>query len=350
MLIKQLTKRVNLIKTPTELKYLYSMPKKNISFNILKIFGTRLFGTLLTKIFVRNKSKQKQIRWKLFYKNALKELNKKYDVAIAYMEGEPLYYVIDKINANRKIGWIHNDYSKIEYDSKFDKEYFEKFDKIVTVSEECKQVLNCIFGESDKFIYLPNLSSSKKIHELAETGEAYEYNQYLEKKILLSIGRLSKQKAFERVIEASKDLKEHKYEFIWFIIGEGKERKKLEKLIIDNKVEDCVILLGQKENPYVYIKNCDIFVQTSNFEGKSVVLDEAKILAKPIVSTNYDTIKDQIQDKEEGLICEMNVKDIVNKIEILLNDGNMYNEIKNYLEKNEYGNEHLISEYEKIIG
>lgn len=116
------------------------------------------------------------------------------------------------------------------------------------------------------------------------------------------------------VVDAAKILRECRINFQWFIIGEGEERKALEKQIREKAVEKYVHLIGMRENPYPYIKYADIIVQSSRYEGKSVVLDEAKILEKPIVVTNYNSVEDQVLDGINGLICNMDAEGIAERI------------------------------------
>ena len=163
--------------------------------------------------------------------------------------------------------------------------------------------------------------------------------------ILLSIGRLTKLKGFNLAIEAAKLLKEKGIKFKWFILGDGELQSELEKQIEKLNVSDCVELLGVRNNPYPYIKNATIIVQTSMYEGKSMVLDEAKILNKPIVVTRYDTVSDQISD-DEGLIVDMNGDAIATGIEQMIQRREHYIQ---FLSKNEYGNQKLINEYYKVF-
>lgn len=109
--------------------------------------------------------------------------------------------------------------------------------------------------------------------------------------MLLSIGRLSRQKGFDYAIDAAALLKKAGYRFKWYVLGIGGLQEELETRIQEKGVDDCFKLLGNRENPYPYIKNCTIVVQSSRFEGKSVVLDEAKILAKPLLSMDFVSIK-----------------------------------------------------------
>ena len=137
--------------------------------------------------------------------------------------------------------------------------------------------------------------------------------------------------------------------FHWYILGEGKQRSALMNQIEKNGVSDCFTLLGTRSNPYPYIKACTILVQTSDYEGKSVVLDEAKILAKPIVVTNYPTVRDQIIPESEGIIAEMTAESVAAAIQRILFEHDLRKNIESYLSSNDYGNRHEIYKYRKVI-
>ena len=139
------------------------------------------------------------------------------------------------------------------------------------------------------------------------------------------------------------------YRFQWFIIGTGELREMLERQIAGAGVQEQVILLGARENPYPYIRGCDLLVQPSRYEGKSVVLDEAKILGKPVLAANYSTVRDQIQDGREGLIVEMNPIAIADGIVQLMENGALRESIRQYLSAHDYGNAHEIREYEQLL-
>ncbi len=344
MFLKQVPSYVNIISPQKELESLYSQEDcKNIFFKVIRIVGTGL-----SRIFTKSYVGQRQIRWKYFYKPILKMQEKEYDIAIAYMEGEPIYYVADKVMAKKKIAWIHNDYKKLGCSDKFDYPYFKSVDNVVSVSEECVNILKKTFNEfEDKIEYIPNLITSKTIRQMANDFYPPEYNK--NDINILSIGRLNHQKGFDIAIESAKYLYKKGYQFKWYIIGDGALEDNLRKLIEKNNMEYNIFLIGTRENPYPYIKNCDIFAQTSRFEGKSISLDEAKILAKPILVTNYPTAKDQIINNKEGIIVDMTPEEIADGLEVLIRDNEKRINLSEYLKKNEYGNEDLINLYYKLI-
>lgn len=271
-------------------------------------------------------------------------MEKEYDVAVSYISGEQTYYLVDKVNAKRKITWVHNDYKTAHNPKKYDEPYFNKLDSIVTISKKCLEILNEEFPAlKDKCYYIDNITSSNVIKEKAKEFYPKEYNNDVWK--LLSIGRLSEQKGFDLAISAARILKDKKINFKWFIIGSGNLKRNLQKQIEENDVCDCIELIGARENPYPYIKNCDILIQTSRYEGKSVVVDECKMLAKPMILTNYATVKDQIGNESEALIADMNPKGIAEKIELILKNDVLRKKMEKYLQQHEYGNQCEIEKY-----
>ena len=194
---------------------------------------------------------------------------------------------------------------------------------------------------------IPNIVSSVLIQSRA--SEYYPKEYVKGENIVLSIGRLSEQKGFDIAVKAAAIMKQKDIGFKWYIIGNGELEKKLRQQIKENDVEDCFILLGVRENPYPYIQNCTVFAQTSRYEGKSVVLDEAKILQKPIVVTNYPTVKDQIRDGDEGVVVEMTSEAIAKAIACVLVDEDLRGKLNFYLSEREYGNEKEIEKYIAVI-
>jgi glycosyltransferase involved in cell wall biosynthesis len=284
--------------------------------------------------------------WK-YISRSLPPLEKTYDIAIGYLEKNPIYFCVDKVKAKMKIGFIHNDYEKLAMDPTIDKKYFSELNHIVTVSEECAKVLKNKFPtNAEKVKVMYNIVSDKTIHKMAmEPVELNSNNNNNNSKILVSVGRLNYQKGFDLAVKACKYLVDSGYSFKWYVIGEGEERRKLEELIKQFGVENYFILLGMKENPYPYVKAADIYVQPSRFEGKSIAIDEAKILLKPIVVTNFSTVKDQIIHNVNGLIVDMNSIAIFEGIKSLIVDNELKAALQKNLSKEKLGSE---SEIEKL--
>lgn len=241
------------------------------------------------------------------------------------------------------------------YVATFDNSYYEKADKICTISDICKNVLIDNFPkEKEKITVVENISSSRLIKQQADilphsVKSADEFFNDKSFKII-SIGRLSEQKGFDYAIDSAKLLKQNNIDFHWYIIGEGPLREKLEKQINENGLDGIVKLIGLRANPYPYIKNADIFVMTSRYEGKSIALDEAKILCKPIVVTKYPTVFDSIKDGVNGKLVDLTPQHIADGIRILYENTSLRNLFVENLSKEQCGNEmYVINKFSTLI-
>lgn len=239
---------------------------------------------------------------------------------------------------------LYNEYSQLGHFKEMDLEYFEKVDKVVTISDLCAKDLKKNFPSiAEKFVVLPNLTSSQVIRNLAKEFYPPEFKRDVLN--IVSIGRLNAQKGFEFALEAALELKKSRVKFHWVVLGIGSLKEELEKKREELGVQDCFEFIGARENPYAYMKNADVLVQSSRFEGKSVVLDEGKILCCPIVTTNYPTVYDQINE-DEGVIVGMSGKEIADGIMKILKEPRRYSE---YLSRHEYGNEKEIEGYYQLF-
>lgn len=343
--LKQVPSYVNILDTPRDIQLLYSSFHK-----AKKMFFPKFFGTLFSRLLYGNSYKAKGVRWKYFYSKHIQQIDKKYDVAIAYISGEILWFVDEKVNAEKKITWVHIDYKAAKLSKECDYPHYKNLDAIVTISENCANILKEVFPEfADKIYNIPNITSSAVLRRRSEEFYPQEYQRSEKQYKLLSVGRLAEQKGFDMAVSAAALLKKAGVSFDWFIIGNGPLEKQLERQMKKEGVEDCFKLIGVRENPYSYMKNCDLIVQSSRYEGKSVVLDEAKILARPIVATNYPTVKDQIIDGKEGIITEMSPQGIAAGIEKLLQNQGLVQQIKAYLLQHEYGNQQDVKKYIDLI-
>ena len=340
--LSQVPSYVHICNIPAEINKLYG----NMS-QAGNLLGTKIIGTLAAKVHESTPGARAVYRWEHYYTKKIPMLTKQYDVAFAYITGETMFYTVEKVQANRKICFVHNDYKTANHPKKYDYRYFEKLDGIASISKLCCDVLEEEFPEfSDKIWCIENITSSAVIKKRAV--------EFVPKEItgtnnILSVGRLMSQKGFDLAISAASILKKRNMDFHWYIVGDGELRKDLENQIENEGLQSEFTILGIKENPYPYIKACTIFAQTSRYEGKSVVLDEAKILAKPIVVTNYATVNDQIIDRREGIVVDMTPEGIANGIAELLGNKQLRKSLENYLSLHEYGNQREIEKYYKYI-
>lgn len=344
LFLNQVPKEVIILAEPKEYIFFDMSIKKAIFQNLIlgnfnTIYNRICAGFILKK--EKNRALAEQKMWR-YLGSSLKKIEKEYDLAVGFLEKTPNYFCVDKVCAKKKIGFIHNDYEKLEMDSSIDIPFFDALDSIATISEECLVTLKRCFPKySEKCIVINNISSPKLISKLALEPIESLYSGLK----LVTIGRLSPQKGYDLLVDAAKQLKDRKIDFRWYILGIGALQNQLEELINENGLNDNIIFLGLKENPYPYIEQCDIYIQPSRFEGKSVAIDEAKILQKAIIVTNFSTAKDQIINEVTGLIVEMNGLSLAEGILRLESDANLKNQLIYNLSNEANGNE---DEVEKI--
>lgn len=249
-----------------------------------------------------------------------------YDVAIGFLEGFADFFVIDKINADKKIGWIHTDMTgKISNEQEI--AYYKKFDVLATISEMCKIAFADAFAyDKNQINVIENIVFPRDVLQKAEEKVDIEWE--ISKTNIISVGRLEYPKGFDIGARAAKVLKDKGYNFCWHIYGEGLMRDEIQKYIKENDLEDYYILEGLTANPYPYMKKADILVQPSRWEGKSLVLDEAKILGKAIVVTDYPSVTDQIIDGKTGIITDIIPESIAKGIEGLIQNKTMRNRLE----------------------
>lgn len=339
LFLENVPKEVHVLPSPKEMRY-FDMSIKRALIDSLKQFRWDVFFARIGAVYVlkteRNVNVREQKMWK-FLSFCLKKVDKKYDVAIGYLQKTPNYFCIEKVTASKKIAFVHTDYKQAKMDSSIDHPYFSKFDDIVTVSETCKQILEEEFPEClPKLSVMHNIVSSTLIRKMAD-----EPIETLDGQVtLISIGRLVELKGYDLIVAAGRILRESGVtNFKWYIIGEGPMRAQLDDMIAQQQLQNHFVFLGVKDNPYPYIKNVDVVVHASRFEGKSIAIDEAKILNKPIVVTNFETVFDQIEHGVNGLIVSMTSAEIANAIQRILNHSDLKRTLVSNLEKEQKGNE-----------
>lgn len=243
-----------------------------------------------------------------YLKWVTRKINKlpyKYDVAIAYGGPEQLmdFYVCHKINATKKIGWIHFDINKFHYAEKTATKFYDKYSKICVVSNEAKfNFMNHFPQFKDKVITFYN-----KIHTKSVIASARQENIFPNDKSikLLTVGRISPEKGQQLAIKTLKKLIDGGYKINWYFVGDGPDRTHCENLAKELGISDYAFFVGNQINPYVYMKNCNIYVQPSIHEGFCMTLAEALCFKNPIVTTNFTGAKEQLKNRENAIITEI---------------------------------------------
>lgn len=317
---------------------------KNLEF---KMFYSRIKYS--TGIRMKNYSNPQKARIYWESVSAVIESNTKtYDIAISYAQGIPTFYVAEKVNAKKKYAWVNVSYRLEEYDKKFQKKFYDQFNKIIAVSESAKQVFIETFPFYEKKVeVIYDINNHSFIEKMAILNGGYEdgFNGIR----ILTIGRLAHQKGYDYALEACKKMKEAGINFRWYALGKGPLHKEIENYIIENNLEDYFVLLGVKTNPYPYIKQADIYVQPSRYEGFGIAIAEARMLNIPVVATKFDAVYNQMVDEKNGLIVDMNSTAVYEGILKLLNNHELRESIIKYLHKEKKGNVEELQKFYKLI-
>ena len=341
--LKQVPEWINVLETPEDIRRLYGPMRMSGFYWLPKVAGIGM-----ARLLRRNRKSQIAWRWKHVFKRCIGNLPGHYDVAVAYAGGENMYFIAERVSADCKVVFIHNDYRTAKYSPKDDEPYFDCMDAIVSISAKCVDVLREIFPQYErKLHYLENITSSAVVRARAEEFLPTEYREDCAN--ILSVGRLWPQKGFDLAVDAAAILKQRGIHFCWHILGEGALKEELQTRISENNLQDMFFLHGTRSNPYAYLKRCDVLVQSSRYEGKSVVLDEAKMLCTPIVATDYPTVGDQIQNEIEGIVIPMSAQGIADGVQRMLEDKRLRENITSYLAAHEYGNQQEVAKYMELL-
>ena len=278
--------------------------------------------------------------------NAYKVPSGTYDIAIAYQQGVPTYMVSTKINAQKRIAWINADIFAAGYDINYNAAFYDRYDALVPVSKNLEYVLREKYPQySEKYHCIYDILNPDLIKRQSQIPvDDFIFNH--QHPLIVTTGRLAIAKNHRLAVEAAKILQDRGVEFVWLFVGDGEERPNIESLIKIYNLQKYVILLGERTNPYPYMAQCDVYVQTSSFEGYGLTIAEAKILGKPVVSTNFDVVHDQIKHEHDGLIAEMTPESVADNILRLINEKDLRNRIIASVNKEK--NTTYMTEVEKV--
>lgn len=250
----------------------------------------------------------------------------RFDLAVAYLEGGATYYVADHVDARRRAAFVHVDYERAGYTRALDRGCYLKYDRIFAVSDEVRKAFLGVYPEcAERTDVFHNILDVEAIRRKAggKAGEEevpdYFADGYQGMRIL-SVGRLTAQKAFEVSIQAMKLLKERGEQVRWYVLGDGDQRRTLEELVRRLGLEEDFVMPGAVDNPYPYMTQADIYVHASRFEGKSIAIQEAQILGKAILVSDCSGNREQVTDGVDGRMCELTPEGICEGVIELLHD------------------------------
>lgn len=273
-------------------------------------------------------------------------LEESFDMIVDYNGQQQLYYMVDKLRARKKVTFFHSNYAQWPYYKNMDKRYFPKVDAVFTICKQCVESLKTFFPEvRDKIHLFENITSPEIIEQLAQ--ESVDRSKF-KGKIFVTIGHVWYNKGIDLAIGAASILKRKGVVFTWLFLGKVAEPKWIDAVRSKNLQEE-MLFLGVKSNPYPYLKMADVVVHPSRFEGKSITLDEAKLLCKPIVVTDFSTVHDQFLDGKNATICEMRGESIARAIVELLSNENLRDKYVNRLKLHKVDNSIEVKKLYKIL-
>jgi glycosyltransferase involved in cell wall biosynthesis len=291
-----------------------------------------------------------EVHWRTMH-HLYKVYPKEYDVAIAYQQGVPTFFLATKVKAKKKIAWVNVNIFAAGYNTSYCEKFYVKIDNIVAVSQELYLLLyNKIPSIRDRVVCIYDIVNQDVIRrmslsQVSDMGDSDDSSVNI-----VTVGRLVPQKNYLLAVDSANILKKRGLSFKWYFVGDGGQKRLLAEKIDSLGLQDYVILLGFKENPYPYMAKADVYVQTSSFEGFGLTIAEAKILHRPIVSTNFDVVKDQITDGQNGLIADMTPESVAEKIQELLDNESRRNKIiKNLERENNTTSTTEIQKFNKLI-
>lgn len=344
-----LPKNINLLKKIEYMSFLGLSLKNAFLFSIKK----RKFNYLIARILFSLKLRLKKYSnrenaiffWKFIEKyNCIPLCSKEYDIAIAYSQGVPTFYVADKVRAKKKISWINTSYYLEGMEKEYQRNKYKKFNKIVLVSNSVNNIFKKVYPEyEEKFEIIYDINNPNIIEEMSKIGEVLKESGNIK---LLTIGRLAGGKGYDIALETCKILKDKGIKFKWYVLGKGPLKEEIEQKIDELGLKEYFILLGVTSNPYGYIKSADIYVQTSRFEGFGLAIAEARILNVPVVTTEFDAVYNQMVQRKNGIVTQMNAQSVADGIMELIENSELKNSIIEYLKNEKKGN---LEEYKKFL-
>lgn len=326
--------------------------KRYLMKNVLRAMCRRLTVVKLIPYLLRHliamigkaKIQPDKLLWRVLSDGG-ERFDEQFDLAVAYLEGGSTYYVADHVKAKQKVAFVHVDYGKAGYNRSLDKDCYLQYNKVFTVSNEVKKAFLEVYPEcAERTDVFHNILNHESI--IGKSKESGGFTDDFQGIRLLSVGRLTAQKAFEVSVEAMKLLKEQGEQVRWYVLGEGDQRKKLEELVKTLGLEEDFLMPGAVSNPYPYMAQADIYVHASRFEGKSIAIQEAQILGKAMVVSDCSGNREQVIPGVDGLMCDLTPEAICNAVKELLQDAELAKRLGETAAKKNVGDE---SELKKLL-
>ncbi len=271
----------------------------------------------------------------------------RFDVAVSYIQGYTAEFVARCVPADRKIVFFHG---SVDENHELHQRVFTSFDRIVAVNERCRKVLEGFYPvHADKFAVVENVVDAE---EIRRRSAEYSVDRRGKELVLCSCGRFSAEKGFDLAVEAAALLQKNGVDFLWYFVGDGPERQRLERMISENGLSDRIVLTGILENPYPYMAACDVYVQPSYEEAQPLAIMEAVILGRPVVSTETVGGRSILENGDKGILTLVSGAGIADGVEKLIIDENLRRSFENLYTEKDYRKslEEYKSAWAELIG
>lgn len=320
---------------------------ENVKSNNIKFLLAKLSYSVGLRCNKGNHSDKARMYWKIVG-GAFSVQPKKYDIAIAYAQGIPTFYVMDKIMAHKKVTWVNANMQFAKSNLKFQKKYYSHYDNIVPVSFLNQQHFARIFPDLTERLWLiPDMIDYKTVLKMSEL-KGIDFNPKTFN--ILTVSRLETgMKGLDIAIETAKRLRDSGEKFHWYFLGQGSFKPEMEVFIKSNTLQKHITLLGISANPYPFFAAADLYVQTSRSESYGISIAEARLLNIPIVTTRFDNVDVQMVDGKNGLVTDMNSEAVAAGILKIKNDKELYSSIVSYLEQEPKENIETVNRFDTMI-
>lgn len=270
-----------------------------------------------------------------------------YDLCISFLT--PHNIGLDKVRAQKRLAWIHTDYSTVDINTELELPVWSAYDWISSISQEVTNSFSKRFPSLlPKIVQIENILPADYVK--LRSNEFDVAQEMPGNPVMLSVGRYCTAKNYDNVPDIARRMVQCGLSGLkWYIIGYGGDEVLIRSKIAEAGMEEHVVLLGKKDNPYPYIKACDIYVQPSRYEGKSVTVREAQILCKPVVVTNYPTAKSQINNSVDGVIVPLDNEGCAKGMTEFIENKELQQQIIANLHHGDYANTSEVSKIYSLL-
>ncbi len=321
-----------------------------LTFDVKKLLARSRYSLALRKRGKMSHSIRTHLEWQLT-SDCIHISRETYDVAIAYSQGVPTMYVVDKVRARRKVGWINTIYP-LEHESReFMSKYYNALDVVNAVSDEARRAFETTMPEcKGKMVVVKDITSADVVEKMSQmpTDRALDKDA----PIIVTTSRLNKgMKGLDITLDVARILHERGVKFHWYVLGEGPFREEMEQYVTNHHLQDCFTLVGAVANPYSYMREATLYVQTSRAEGYGLSLAEARLLNIPVVTTAYEGVEMQMMPDKNGVVVPIDAVAVADAVEDLLSHPEKREAISQFQRSEKKGNTEEVEKfYELILG